>query len=95
MDERFACGEVQEIGQRQGGHREDLFGLHMESRPTGHQQLQVWASRQQFLQVGSHRHHLLDVVQQQQLLPVAQGFLQLLQQRSGSTLSDVKHLGDG
>jgi hypothetical protein len=67
----------------------------MQSRTTGHQQLQVWASRQQFLQVGSHRQHLLDVVQQQLLLPGAQGFLQLLPQRSSSTLSDVKDLGDG
>ncbi len=66
--------------------------MHMESRTTGHKQLQAWASRQQFLQVGSHLHHPLDVVQQQS---VAQGFLQLLQQRSGSTLSDVKDLGDG
>jgi hypothetical protein len=64
-------GKLREVGHGQGRDSELMFPRKVQSGPAGYENAEVVAGCQQISQLRCSRHHLLEVVEQQQelLLP--------------------------
>jgi hypothetical protein len=84
-------------GRRQGQRRDHVvvLGTQAQDRPTGHQQLQPRAARQQVGQAWRGPKHMLEVVAQQQYLPILKLSSQRLKQRPVTGLAHAELQGDG
>src|SRR6266851_3428223 len=83
------------IGKSERRHRELVLGSHMQRLPTRHEHLELWTVGEQVRHLDSSAHHLLEVVQEQQDLLLAELFLETFQQRLTSHLRNAQHLSDG
>src|SRR5262245_40935909 len=86
--------QVPQVGHRQGRYDELLLAAEVEWRPAGDQHLQPGRRGQQVSDEGRRVQDLLEVVEQQQELFLAQELLQVLQQWSTSGFANSKCLGD-
>src|SRR5579884_3471015 len=63
--------------KREGRHSKLILSLHSQHRPARDQHFHIWAGQQQVGQVGSRRENLLEVVEDQQHVPVSQECFQV------------------
>jgi hypothetical protein len=68
---------------------------HMQRLPTGHQHFELWTSREQVRHLQGSAEHLLEVVQEQQHLPLLQLLHETLQEGLAGRLLDAQSLSDG
>src|SRR6266699_3995157 len=85
---RQCCAVRQGLWIRQGErlHRKHLLAAYMQHFTTGHQSREMRTASQQLCQLWRGFHHLLEVVQHEQEVPLPQCHLQLLQRRSGAAV---------
>src|SRR5258708_12616731 len=67
----------------------------MQHFPACHQDLERWAGSEQGCYLLCRAHHLLEVVQQQQHLPLSQLLRETGEKRPATSFPDAKRLGDG
>src|SRR6266849_200697 len=88
------------LGQCQWGDCELVFPLDMQYSATGHQDFQMWAGSEQVSKLWSLHHHLLEAVQHQQEVLIAQECFQVLrvflaQVWSQLLVFQAERVGDG
>jgi hypothetical protein len=71
-----------------------VLAAEAQHHPAGHQALQARAGRQQLRHQRGYRHHLLEVVEDQQHLLVLQGLLQAVEQHLAGFFLDAQCLSD-
>ena len=67
----------------------------MERGAAGYEHLELWAGGHQLAEGRGGGHHLLEVIEDEQQLPVAQGILEGLQERPPAQLVEAEGLADG
>src|SRR5204863_9109478 len=80
--------QVVKVGYSQWWHRELVLGSHMQHFPACHQDLERWAGSEQGCYLLCRAHHLLEIVQQQQHLPLAQFLRETFQERPATSFLD-------
>ncbi len=87
--------QVVQIGDRQGRDQQLVFALHPQDGTAGQQDLELGAGREQFREQRCRCRYLLEVVQQEQEVLVAQDGLQILKLQSLPVLAQSERLRHG
>jgi len=83
------------FGSARGGTWSSRSPRSCKPLPTGHQDRQAPTARQELGDHGDGLHHLLEVVQHEQDLAVAQVFQHTVEHRPAGRVADAERLGDG
>lgn len=95
LGEKFQSRRTPGVGQRKRRRRVLEFSVDSQQGAAGHEDLEAGAGREKVSDQRGGLNHLLEVIEQEEHLPVAQITLEALKERLLCALHDAERPGDG